>query len=182
MPIQPGLSLPAQPATFAALQAMRSIILSECLVAGVTPFAALTAADAARYGAANAVFVGRPKDFNDAYLPQCCVWIPSESEAVAVTGSPGRVTAEFEARVQAFVDPRGDWYAAEQQILAIRDALWPALLRHVRLGGAVPTVLASEARPGRGLCYEQIAGSEYRCYDAHWWVRQQWTLASGRTV
>ncbi|HEV2459278.1 MAG TPA: hypothetical protein VGS80_13040, partial [Ktedonobacterales bacterium] len=83
MPLpRPGIALPAQPATFAALRAMQSLILSECLVGGVSPFAALTSADAARFGVANAVFVGRPKDFKDAYLPQCCVWIPPETEVV----------------------------------------------------------------------------------------------------
>ena len=36
-----GVALPAQPDTLGALEAMRAIILSECLVGGVTPFAAL---------------------------------------------------------------------------------------------------------------------------------------------
>jgi hypothetical protein len=77
---------------------MQSLILSECLVGGASPFAALTSADAARFGIANAVFVGRPKDFKDAYLPQCCVWIPPETEVVEVASNAGRVYAEFEAR------------------------------------------------------------------------------------
>jgi hypothetical protein len=59
MPRPSGVVLPGQPATLAALQAMQSIILSECLVGGVTPFAALAVADASRYGVANAVFVAR---------------------------------------------------------------------------------------------------------------------------
>lgn len=181
MPRPSGVALPGQPATQVALQAMQSIVLSECLVGGVTPFAALSAADAIRYGVANAVFVGRPKDFADAYLPQCCIWIPQETEVVAL-GYAGRAFAEFEARVQVFVDLRTDWYAGEQQVLAIRDALMSALLRHARLGGTVLTVIASEAREGRGLSYEQIAGVEYRCFEARWWVRQQWTIAGGRSV
>jgi hypothetical protein len=175
------VALPGQPATLAALQAMQTIILSECLVGGVTPFAALSAADASRYGVANAVFVGRPKDFADAYLPQCCIWIPEGKEMVEL-GYAGRATTEFEAWVHVFVDLRTDWYAGEQQILAIRDALWPAMLRHARLGGTVATVIASEAREGRGLCYEQIAGIEYRCFEARWWARQQWTISGGRSV
>jgi hypothetical protein len=80
MPIRPTLTLPAQPATFAALQAMQSIVLAECLVGGVTPFAALSSADAARFGVANAVFIGRPKDFKDAYLPQGCIWMSMNNE------------------------------------------------------------------------------------------------------
>lgn len=177
-----GLALAAQPATFAALQAIQSLILSECLVGGASPFAALSSTDAARYGVANAVFVGRPKDFKDAYLPQCCLWIPPQSERITPATYAGRAFAEFEATIQVFADLRGDWYAAEQQILAIRDALWPVLVRHARLGGTVPTVVESEARPGRGLCYEHVAGSEYRCYEALWWVRQQFTLSSGRSL
>ncbi len=57
MPRPSGVALPGQPATQVALQAMQSIVLSECLVGGVTPFAALSAADVSRYGVANAVFV-----------------------------------------------------------------------------------------------------------------------------
>jgi hypothetical protein len=57
MPRPSGVALPGQPATLATLQAMQAIILSECLVGGVTPFAPLSAADASRYSVANAVFV-----------------------------------------------------------------------------------------------------------------------------
>ena len=180
--IHPALTLPAQPATFAALQAMQSIIVSECLVSGVSPFAALTSADSSRFGVASAVFIGRPKDFKDVYLPQCCLWIPPENDVAELAGYAGRAFAEFEALVLVYVDPRPDWYAAEQQILSIRDALWPALLHHERLGGTVSTVIESAARPGRGLCYEQVGGSEYRCFEARWWVRQQWSIAGGRVV
>jgi hypothetical protein len=175
-----------------ALQAMRSIILSECLVGGVTPFAALSAADAARYGVSNAVFIGRAKDFNDAYLPQVNLWIPpqpdgaaqtsAQANAVAVVGLVGRANATFEAIVQVIVDLRADWYAGEQQTLAIRDALLPALLRHERLAGLAATVTASEARPGRGLRYEQIAGVEYRSFEARWWVRQEWLTPGGQVI
>lgn len=179
-----GRALPAQPDTLGALEAMRTIILSECLVGGVTPFAPLAAADAARYGISVAAFIGRPKDFNDAYLPQCAVWIPEERDLsleapVGLDGLSGRASAEFEALVRVYVDMRADWYAGERNILAIRDALWPALLRHARLGGTVPTVIASEARAGRGLGYEQAAGVEYRIFEARWWARQQWSVAGG---
>jgi hypothetical protein len=170
---------------------MRTIILSECLIGGATPFAALSAADAARYGVSVAAFIGRPKDVNDAYLPQLNLWIPPEpdnaalanavTEAALVSGV-GRANAEFEAIVQVLVDMRADWYAGERQALAIRDALWSALLRHERLAGLAQTVTASEARPGRGLRYEQIAGAEYRVFEARWWVRQEWLIAGGRVV
>ncbi|HEU0026407.1 MAG TPA: hypothetical protein VFQ25_04765 [Ktedonobacterales bacterium] len=182
-----GITLPGQLDTLGALAAMRGIILAECLVGGVSPFAALSAADAARYGVSRAVFIGRPKDFNDAYLPQCVIWIPPEQSAELEAGTAleslsGRASAEFEALVRVYVDMRANWYAGEQQILAIRDALWPAMLRHARLGGTVPTVIASEARAGRGLDYEQIAGVEYRMFEARWLARQQWSIAGGLVV
>lgn len=63
------------PNTLSVLQAMQGIVISEALVGGVSPFAALSASDATRYGVSRAVFVGRPKDFNDGYLPQCNLWI-----------------------------------------------------------------------------------------------------------
>lgn len=163
---------------------MQSLILSECLVAGVSPFAALGAADAARYGVARAVFVGRPKDFADTYLPQCCIWLPADTnaETVELAGYAGRALATIDARVLLLVDQRTDWYAAEQQILVLRDALWPVLLRHAQLGGAVASVTASEAFVGRGLCYEQVAGVQYRCFEAIWRVRQQWLIPGGRVA
>ncbi len=174
-------TLPSQPNTFGALQAMQSLILSECLVAGVSPFAALSASDASLYGVAHAVFIGRPKDFADAYLPQCCIWLPSDTnaESVELSGYAGRARSSFAARVLLLVDQRTDWYAAEQQILTLRDALWPVLLRHAQLGGAVDSVTASEAFVGRGLCYEQVAGVQYRCFEAIWRVRQQWQVSGG---
>lgn len=101
---------------------------------------------------------------------------------VALVGLVGRANAEFEAIVQVIVDMRADWYAGEQQTLAIRDALLPALLRHERLAGLAPSVTASEARPGRGLRYEQIAGVEYRVFEARWWARQEWLISGGRVV
>ncbi len=176
------VSLPSQPDSLGVLQAMQSLILSECLVGGITPFAALSSADALRYGVAHAVFVGRPKDFADAYLPQCCLWVPEGGDRAALTGYAGRASSDLDVHVEVFADQRADWYAGEQQILAIRDALWPVLLRHEQLGGTVPSVSTCEARTGRGLCYETVAGVTYRCYEAIWLARQQWTLSGGRTA
>jgi hypothetical protein len=103
-------TLPSQPDTFGALRAMQSLILSECLVAGVSPFAPLSAADATRYGVARAVFIGRPKDFSDAYLPQCCITLPSDSraESVEMVGYAGRARSMFAARILLLVDQRTD--------------------------------------------------------------------------
>jgi hypothetical protein len=179
------MPVPTAPTTFACLQAMQSIILSECLVASASPFAALSAADQARFGVARAVFIGKPKDFADAYLPQCHIWLPPGEEAaqqVEWVGYAGRVFGEVEARVTVYVDLRTDWYAREQTMLSIVDALWPAILHHEQLGGTVATVIESDATEGKGLGYEQVAGVEYRTYEALWWVRQQWNIAGGRLI
>ena len=171
------------PGTLTILQAMQSIILAEAQVAGSSPFAALSASDATRYGVARAVFIGKPKDFNDGYLPQCNLWIPPADESRQVSeivGYAGRVMAWIEVIGQAFVDMRSDWYAGEQQILAIRDAIWPVVLKHELLGATVPSVIEAQAEEGRGLCYESVAGVEYRCFEWRWLVRQQWSIAAGR--
>lgn len=175
-------ALPNAPTTLSVLQAMQALIIGGILVSGSSPFAALSAADALRFGVGRAVFIGRPKDFKDAYLPQCVLWIPERDEAqqpIELLGYAGRVADVIEVTVQVFVDQRTDWYAAEQQILQIRDALWPVLLNHKLLGGSVSSVTEAEPREGRGFCYEQIGGTEYRCYEAIWMVKQQWSLAGG---
>jgi hypothetical protein len=177
-------TLASGPNTLGVLQAMQGILINEALVGGVSPFAALSASDAARYGVSRAVFIGRPKDFSDAYLPQCILWIPERDapqQPVELMGHVGRVFDDIEVTIQAFTDLRTDWYAAEQRILQIRDALWPVVLKHLLLGGSVATVTESDAFEGRGLCYEEIAGVEYRCYELHWAVRQQWSIAGGVT-
>ncbi|HZC05464.1 MAG TPA: hypothetical protein VE338_07465 [Ktedonobacterales bacterium] len=173
------------PNTLGVLQAMQSIIMNEALIGGVSPFAALSAGDATRYGVPRAVFIGRPKDFSDATLPCCCLWIPERDapeQPVEVVGYAGRVFDDIEVTLQCFTDLRTDWYAAEQKILQIRDALWPVVLKHVMLGGTVATVTEADAYEGRGLCYEEIAGVEYRCYELVWAIRQQYTITGGVTA
>ena len=179
------LALPNAPQSLAALAAMQSIIVAECLVAAASPFAVLSGADAARFGVANAVLVGKPKDFKDAYLPQCNLWLPPNDPAdqpVDYLSYNGRCEQELDAVVTVYVDLRADWYAGEQKILQIRDALWPALLHHEQLGGTVAGVVESEAYEGAGLGYETVAGVEYRTYEARWWVRAQWQVVGGRAI
>lgn len=178
----PTTPLASGPNTLGVLQAMQSIILNETLVGGVSPFAALLAHDATRYGVSRAVFIGRPKDFSDAYLPQCALWIPERDEReqpVELVGHIGRVFDDSEVTVQVFCDLRSDWWAAERQILQIRDAIWPVVLKHLLLGGAVPTVTEADAWEGRGLCYEEIVGVEYRCFELIWAFRQEYVIAGG---
>lgn len=180
------MSFPTVPATLAALEAMQSIVIAEVLNGGSSYFAALSASDQTRYGVSRAVFVGQPKDFADAYLPQCHIFVPQGDEAAQpremVGYTWGRIEEEIEATVRVFVDMRTDWWAGEQTVLGIRDSLWSAMLRHQRLGGAIPAVIESWAREGRGLCYESVVGTEYRCYEAIWGFRQQWQVAGGRVL
>lgn len=179
------MTLAAGPDTLGVVQAMQSLLISEVLVGGLSPWAALSPADATRYGVSRAVFIGQPKDFRDAYLPQCALWVPEGSagdQPVELVGYAGRVFDEIAVTVRAFVDMRADWYAGERKILQIRDALWPVVLRHRLLGGTVATVTEANVIEGRGLCYEEVAGTEYRCYELLWIVRQQWSIAGGVTA
>lgn len=188
MPVGPSpRTLGTAPSTLAILQAMQSIILNEALVGGVSPFAALSAADATRYGVSKAVFIGRPKDFKDGYLPQCCLWVPERDETQqpvelvnVASGSGARVSDDLEVTVQAFVDSRTDWWLGEQKIISIRDALWPAVLHHILLGGTVSNVIDADAKEGRGFFFEQIGGVDYRTYELIWHVTQSWNVAGGR--
>ena len=179
------MPLPGQASTLAALQAMQALILSEVLVGGVSPFAALSAGDQARYGVSRAVLIGKPKDWKDAYLPACTLWVPpgdAVQQPVEMIGYTGRVFDQVEVQVCCWVDLRTDWYAGEQQILTIRDALWPTLLKHERLGGTVAGVTQAAGSEGRGLAYESVAGVEYRIYEAVWRFGQQYVVAGGRLV
>jgi hypothetical protein len=179
------MPLPGQANTLGALQAMQTLILNEVLVAAVSPFAALSAADQTRYGVARAVFIGKPKDWKDAYLPACTLWVPPgdpTQQPVEMIGYSGRVFDDVEVQVTCWVDLRTDWCAGEQSILQIRDALWPTLAKHERLGGTVAGVTQSEGREGRGLSYESVAGVEYRIYEALWSFRQQYVVAGGRLL
>ena len=62
-------TIPTAPATLSLLRAVQTLILNNVLIGGTSPFAALSSADATRYGVANAIYIGEPKDFRDAYLP-----------------------------------------------------------------------------------------------------------------
>jgi hypothetical protein len=177
---------PTAPATLPALQAMQSILIAEVLNGASSYFATLSASDQSRYGVTQAVFIGQPKDFADAYLPQCHIFVPEGDQGneprEMVNYQNGRIVEDVEAIVRVFVDMRTDWWAGEQTVVGIRDSLWPAMLRHQRLGGTVAGVIESWAREGRGLCRESVAGTEYRCYEAIWGFRQQWQVAGGKVL
>jgi hypothetical protein len=117
------------PNTFGALQALQSLILANT----GTTFAALSSADAARYGVARAVYIGAPKDFKDRYLPQCHI-VPVD-DRIAVIGEQARVSDAITCEVHCIADYT-DWWTAEQQMLTIRDLLVPLLVRHLRAGAS----------------------------------------------
>src|SRR6185437_413753 len=126
-------NVPGAPNTLGVLRAVQSLIVNNVLVGGVSPFASLSSADATRYGVSRAVYVGAPKDFRDAYLPQC--YIVPEGEMMTLAGAQGRAEDQLVVRVTAVVD-FSDWWTGEQNILALRDAMWPVLLAHLRGGAA----------------------------------------------
>jgi len=120
----------AAPSTLATLQAIQTVILNG---SGVT-FAPLGSTDAARYGVGRAIFIGVPKQYRANLLPQCS--IEALTDAVTVSGQHGRVRDSLTVRVRTFVDFT-DWWAAEQQVLTIRDLLLPLLAMHTA-GGTLP--------------------------------------------
>jgi hypothetical protein len=175
-------SVPTGPATLTVLRALQSLILNDVLIGGVSPFAALTSADATRYGVTNAVYIGAPKDFRDVYLPQC--QLVAEEEAVTLTGAQGRATDDLVVRVTVIVDFT-DWWVAEQSILALRDALWPVMLTHVRGGVGAGTGFVAldlpETKPDRqdGFGMLTVAGVWYRTWTGHLTARQMWAASGG---
>lgn len=178
-------NVPAAPATLSALQAVQALLLSNVLIGGVSPFAALTSADATRYGVARAVFVGAPKDYRDSYLPQC--QIAPDSDAVLRQGAQGRARDELLIRLTCIVDYT-DWWQAEQTILKLRDAVWPVLLVHVRSGTNPGTSLVAlelpEITPSHSPTFATLlaAGVWYRTWTCHILARQVWAATGGLQV
>ena len=164
------------PATLAVLQALQSEILAN----SATTFAALSTADAARYGVARAVFVGVPKEFKDALMPQCHI-IPI-AQHLAVAGVHGRITDVITLRLRVVVD-YSDWWAAEQQVLAIRDLLVPVVLTHLRAGATAGGALVALASlPGHevgAFATLTVATVTYRTWELPLTLTQSYVPASG---
>ena len=175
-------NVPGAPNTLGVLQAVQTMLLNDVLVGGSSPFAALNSTDAARYGVARAVYIGAPKDFKDGYLPQC--QIVAEEDAVTLAGVQGRATDALLVRITAVVDFT-DWWVAEQGILALRDAIWPVLLTHLRGGASAGTGFVAldlpETRPQArdGFDLLEVAGVWYRSWTCHILARQVWAASGG---
>ncbi len=171
-------NVPAAPGTLNVLRALQSLILNDVLIGGVSPFTALGSANATRFGVARAVFVGAPKDFHDSYLPQC--HLIAETESVQLEGLLGRAQDALVIRIMAVVD-FSDWWAAEQSILNLRDAIWPVVLAHVRGGASAGTGFVAldlaDPTPDRqaGFDLMEVAGVWYRIWSCHVRARQVWS-------
>lgn len=148
------------PATLATLQALQSLIIAHT----GTTFAALSAADQARYGVARAVYVGAPKDFKD-YLPQLHL-VPT-ADAVVLAGAMGRVEDTIAVDCRVVVE-FNDWWAAEQSVLAIRDTLLALLLARLRAGGTAGLALVAsgseKTQPHGEFATLLVAGTWYRTW------------------
>ena len=175
-------SVPTTPATLSLLRAMQTLILTNVLIGGTSPFAALSSADATRYGATNAIYIGEPKDFRDGYLPQC--HLVAEEEAVMLVGAQGRASDELQIRLTVVVDFT-DWWAAEQSILALRDTIWPVLMAHLRGGAGTGTsfvaldLAEATLQHQNGFATMQVAGVWYRTWTCHLLARQVWAASGG---
>ncbi|MBA3822774.1 MAG: hypothetical protein H0X24_02575 [Ktedonobacterales bacterium] len=175
-------TVPTSPNTLGVLRALQTLLLNNALIGGVSPFAALGSADATRYGVARAIYIGAPKDFKDGYLPQC--QLVAEGDAVTRAGAQGRATDEVLVRITAVADLT-DWWTGEQTILALRDAIWPVLLAHVRGGASTGTGFVAleqpdaEPHPNAGFGMLEVAGVWYRTWTCHVLARQLWTPSGG---
>ncbi len=163
------------PATLAALGALRSTILT----ASGSAFAQLSAADAVRYGVARAVFIGAPLDIPGDYLPQCQL-LPEAGES-ALTGETGRVSESLTVNVRILVDAT-DWWAGEQQLLALRDQLVPALLTTLRAGavaGGALVALGPARWDRQTYSASAIGGVSYRIWSTTCTLWQHYTPPGG---
>jgi hypothetical protein len=177
MPMVPGA-----PNTLGVLRALQTLLVGNVLVGGVSPFASLSSADATRYGVSHAIYIGAPKDFKDGYLPQCQIVV--EEESVTLSGAQGRAADALHVRITAIADFT-DWWAGEQSILGLRDAIWPVVLAHVRGGASAGTCFVAldasddslTASDGFGML--EVAGVWYRTWTCHVIARQVWAPAGG---
>jgi hypothetical protein len=175
-------AIPNAPNTLGVLRALQTLLLNNALIGGTSPFASLGSADATRYGVTRAIYIGAPKDFKDGYLPQC--QLVAEGDAVQVIGAQGRVADALLVRIMAVADFT-DWWAGEQSILALRDAIWPVLVAHVRGGASAGTGFVAlelpDAQPQGSDGFEmlEVAGVWYRTWTCHVLARQVWAPAGG---
>ena len=164
------------PASLAILQSLQTLIIANTS----TTFAALSTADATRYGVARAVYIGAPKDMKDVYLPAC--QLIAEAESIVIAGAQARVEDTLTVRLRALVD-FSDWWVAEQSILSIRDVLLPLLITHLRAGssaGGNLTAFSAEHTPESGAFETvKVADVWYRTWSAQLSLMQTYVPASG---
>lgn len=164
------------PNTLGVLQALQSLILANT----GTTFAALRSGDATRYGVARAVFIGAPKDFKDGYLPQCHI-VPA-SDQIDVVGAQARVSDVITCEVRCVAD-YSDWWAAEQQIVAIRDVMVPLLATHLRAGatagGNLMAAAITAVADHNAFDLLEVAGVWYRAWSCNVTLEQIYVPTGG---
>jgi hypothetical protein len=164
------------PNTQSALQALQSLILANT----ETTFAALSAADATRYGVARAIYIGAPKDFKDRYLPQCHI-VPV-ADRITVTGEQARVNDAITCEIRCVADYT-DWWVAEQQILTIRDVMVPLLATHLRAGatagGSLMAATIASVEDRGAFNTLEVAGMWYRMWTCLVTLDQVYVPAGG---
>lgn len=191
--------MPTQANSWAMYQAVQYLIFTECLVGGVSPFTALSAAantanpggvsDLVRYGTnpngtvTTAVIIGVPKDMTNRYATQCWV-VPPVSENVYRVAFGGKSWDYQDVVVQCRTLRSGagaDWYAAQQTLINIRDALYAVMLKHAELPGAA-NVQASKPEVWSGApAYTPVveAGLEWDTWTFKWRLKQEYTIVGG---
>lgn len=172
------------PQTWTILTNLQSIIQGEVLVGGVCPYSTFSAADAATYGTANAIYIGSPKDMKPAVYPQQCWIIPPKPEKIyhrSGMGATGSVVyQEQHIEVVHLFDYQASYYTALQSCVNATDALVPVLMRHVDTGLG-PTVKAATIQQAANNEYFflDMAGRSFICWHCTLWVEQVWTIAGG---
>ncbi len=184
--------MPSAPQTWTMLQALQARIFNEVLVGGVSPFSTWNTTDQARFGVnsfatggqvTTAIYIGVPKDWAAInYLPKQCHIIPPTPETVHRRNLGGHIWDEAHVSVFFRFSRKQDWYQAQQDLIAARDAAWPIFLRHAELPNA-PTVSASNLvpQPAGQTAYSiiNVAGEDFDQWGFTFYLRQEWSVASG---
>lgn len=171
------------PQTWTILTNVQSIIQAEVLVSSASPYTAFSTADAATYGATNAIYIGTPKDVkNTAYPNQCWIIPPKPEDIYHYTGmgaTGGLIYQDQEIEILHLFDYQSNGYAAIQACINATDALVPVLMRHVDTGYG-PTVKTATLKRNSGeYGFYDAAGRVFFSWHATLHVKQYWGIAGG---
>ena len=104
------------------------------------------------------------------------------SDQIVVVGEQARVSDTIVCELRCVVD-YSDWWAAEQQMLAIRDIMVPLLATHLRAGAVaggnlVAATMAATEEHGAFATLE-VAGVWYRAWSCMVMLEQIFVPTSG---